>query len=375
MTTASMRLPAALAAGALLLGACSDEGGTEVTAEEIARVEQTLAQGSELHWELTQTEARVAAACMEDFGFTVHDPLALHGNTIPHRFNGFHAPYERIPTIEQAAKFGFGQWMFHGLDPEQVEAVQQDPDYIAYTAADAGWDDDGLEAHDRWMAMGEEYHREWRTAFLGQAGAEYQEAMNAASDEDFEEGDLPEKPPFGGCELTTLEVVYGGPAEHEGDDGDVWYARPNLESPLTWVADGAMYTELSADFRDQETDFLDCVDERGYGQWEFDEFGWLPTYDYFSLVYVGEPTSYPQPENLPEPPSDLPDEREALKQFELDMAMDFAECADTAGLREDADEAWARLHVEQLIDREAEIFAWEDQIDEYLTNAQEYLGA
>jgi hypothetical protein len=60
--------------------------------------------------------------------------------------------------------------------------------------------------------------------------------------------------------------------------------------------------------------------------------------------------------------------------YEFAMALDFAECAEDAGLREGTDEAWARMSVAQVIDRESEVYAWEKEIEEYLSNAQEYLA-
>jgi hypothetical protein len=48
---------------------------------------------------------------MDDLGFDVHQPLALHGSAYPDRFEGFAAPYRRVPTVEQAEKFTFGQWV------------------------------------------------------------------------------------------------------------------------------------------------------------------------------------------------------------------------------------------------------------------------
>jgi hypothetical protein len=56
------------------------------------------------------------------------------------------------------------------------------------------------------------------------------------------------------------------------------------------------------------------------------------------------------------------------------MALDFAECAEDAGLRDGPEGDWARMHVEQLIERETEVYAWEQEIEGYLANAQAHIA-
>ncbi|MCD0446483.1 hypothetical protein LO763_22970 [Glycomyces sp. A-F 0318] len=366
-----------LAAGSLALTGCSDEGA-EVTDEDIAGIEASLANGSELSWELTQAETRVAAMCMEDLGFDVHDENALHGGVTPGRFEGFASPYARIPTVEQAEEFAFGQWISFGDSPD-AEAVREDPDYLAFTAAEDGWWDPAWDAaHEEWQATDEEYRQAWEEAFLGPERVAYEAAMSEAlqAGEDPAEIDLGRQPPFGGCELETIEIVYGGPERWEADDGDYW-SRPDTENPLASLGD-AGYGEFSARYVEQEQAFLDCLDERGYGRWEFDEVGRLPTVDYLSRAYPEaiELFGMPDDESVPE----LTDEAEDLLQaegpeaFEFAMALDFAECAEDSGLRDGTEAAWARMKVEQLIDRETEVYAWEQEIEGYLANAQDHLA-
>lgn len=362
-------------AGALVLSACS-EPEPEVTEADVAAIEASLVNGSTLAWELTQAETRVASMCMQDEGFTVHDTSRLHGNMIPNRFEGFDAPYARIPTVAQAEKFGFGTWV-QATDTDAALAMREDVDYLAFTADDMGWlleaeaEDDSYE---EWQAMGEEYHEEWTVAFVGAERAAYDAAMSEAfeeadSDAEYEDIDVGEQPPFGGCELETIEIVYGEPVHHEVE-GDEYWSKPDTESPLTWIGDGELYAELSADYAEQEEDFLVCVGERGHGEWEFDDFGWLPTGSYLDQLY-GNGTG--GMENVP-PLTDEAEDAEDPVAYEFAMALDFAQCAEEAGLREGTDEAWARMSVAKVIDREAEVYAWEQRIEDYLANAQEYLA-
>lgn len=363
------RAATALLAGSLALTGCSDEPA-EITDEDIARIEQSLVRGSELSWELIEAESRVAGLCMQDEGFTVHHPIKLFGNGIPHRFMGFNSAYSRIPTVEQAELFGFGLWVSF-TDTDAALEMSEDPAYIAFTAEEAGWWNPDWDAdHEEFKAMGEEYGDAWMEAFLGPEGfAAYQEATAMDPDE-FMEADL-EQPPLGGCEKEAVEAVYGGPEVRETEDGPYW-SRPTGENPIASIGEEGFHEEFSARFADEEAAFLTCVEERGYGQWEFDEFGRLPFWDYLNEVY-GEVSGMPSEGEFPELSEEAEDAEDPVA-FEFAMALDFADCAEDAGLRDGTEEAWARMYADQLVDREAEVFAWEQEIEGYLANAQEYLA-
>jgi hypothetical protein len=372
------RIAMPLLAASLALTACSEEQ-TEVTEEDVDRIEQSIINASALSWELIQAESRVASMCMQDGGFSVHDPVALFGNGVPGRFEGFASPYTRIPNVEQAQKFGFGEWVRHGGDDEAVEAMRDDPDFKAFNAVDEGWWDPAWDtAREEFDAMGEEYEAEWRKAFEGVERYEYGQAFQQAMDEgeDPMDFDTPE-PPFGGCELETIEIVYGGPEKQEMDDGEEVWVDPGMgESPLSSVGDGAIYNEMSAEYIDKEQAFLDCIEARGFEGWEFDETtGWLPTGDFLGTRVYGDTTQTIEDGEVVEYP-ELPDGAEDLepKEFEFAMALDFAECAEEAGLRGGTEDTFARLYVEKVIDQESEIFAYEQQIEAYLANAQDYLA-
>jgi hypothetical protein len=365
------RIVVPLLIGSLTLAACSDPE-REVTGDDVDRIEQSLANGSQLAWELVQAEGRVAAMCMEDSGFEIHQPSALHGSLSPNRFEGFASPYSRIPTVEQAEKFAFGLWISYGETPE-AEAMSSDPDYLAFVADDMGWSDPAEDAaYEEWDAQPQEYKDAWDEAFYGAERVEYSDAMQEAFEEDPEaEFDPAPEPPFGGCEAETLEIVYGGPGHDEIDGEDRWF-RPLPESPLTWVRDGDIYNELSAHYADQEQDFLFCVQDRGYGEWEFDDFGWLPTGSYLEQLY-SPGTTYEGGQEIP-PLTEEAEDAADPQTYEFAMALDFAQCAEDSGLRDGSEEAWGELFVQQLIDRETEVFAWEQEIKDYLANAQDHIA-
>jgi hypothetical protein len=374
------RVAVALLAGAFALAGCS-EPETEVTAQDITAIEASLTNGSALSWELTQVETRVAEMCMDDLGFDVHDANTLHGKVTPGRFEGFHSPYADIPTVEQAEKFAFGMWVDF-TDSSDAEAMQADQDFLAFNAAEDGWWDPAWDdAHGEWDATDEEYRQAWTEAFLGPERAAYNEATDALFEEAMEKGeDITEvdhgvQPPFGGCELETIEIVYGGPVKVETDDGDYWN-RPDTENPLAEFGDSG-YDELSAEYADEEQSFLDCVQDRGHGEWEFDEVGGLPMFEYIRQAYPEGLELYGPVEDtvpaLTDEHQDLAD-AEGPQAFEFKAAADFAACAEDAGLRDGTEDAWARIKVGQIIDHEAEIYAWEQEIEEYLANAQDYIA-
>ncbi len=358
------RIAILLLAGSLALTACAAEN-TEASEDDIARIEQTLIRGSELSWELTQAESRVASMCMQNKGFTVHDPLKLIGNTIPYRFVGFQSAYTRIPNVEQAELFGFGMFV-HFTDTDAAQEMSDNPGYLAYSAELDGWEDpDWDTGHEEFDAMDQEYQDDWMEAFLGPEGFAADQAAEE-SEETIDEG------PPGGCELETVEVIYGEVDESEDEDGIYLWQRPQAETPLTEIGEEGFSAQFAEQHADQEAEFLACIDERGYGEWEFDGYGGLPVWDYLNLVY-GQPYGLPSdPEVTPELTDEAEDTEDPVA-YEFAMALDFAECAESEGLR-DVEDEWAHMYADPLLERETELYAWEKQIEEYLANAQAYIA-
>lgn len=356
----------------LALAGCSEEAPV-ATDDDIARIEQSLIRGSELSWELLEAESRVASLCMQDEDFTVHDPIRLFGNGIPHRFTGFDSAYTRIPTVEQAELFGFGMFT-RFTDTDAAVEMRENPEYLAYMAEEDGWwNPQWDEDHEEFEAMGEEYRDDWLEAFLGPEGFAAHQEMQDMDAEELMEADLAQAPP-GGCELQTIEVVYGGIREDEDEEtGEVFWSKPDVETPLTEIGEEGFKAEFAADHVDQQDDFLICVDERGYGEWDFDEWGALPVWDYLNLVYGETSGMESDPEVVPELTDEAEDTDDPVA-YEFAMALDFAECAESAGLRGDIEDEWARKFVDPLLERETELYAWEEGIEEYLANAQDYLA-
>ncbi|MEU6248027.1 hypothetical protein [Glycomyces sp. NPDC047010] len=361
----------------LVLTACGGEEPIEVTDEDIEAIEQSIVNISTLSWELVQVESRVASMCMQDEGFTVHDPIALFGNGIPNRFTGFASPYARIPTVEQAEKFAFGKWVTW-TDTDAALTMREDADYLAAHAEEQGFWEPAWDAeHEEFKAQGEDYTTAWEQAWMGAERYEYQQAFSDAMDagQDPMELDL-EQPPYGGCELETIKVIYGEPEQVEFDDGTSAWTVPggDNESPLVGVGDGEIYGEMLADYADEEDEFLVCLADRGYGEWEFDEMGWLDTDQYITVnLYGDESIVYEGDERVEV--AELPDDFDTGDPVaaEFAIALDFARCAEDSGLRNGSEELYARLYVEKLMPGQTEIYTQEQAVKDQLARAQDYI--
>ncbi|WP_112137045.1 hypothetical protein [Glycomyces dulcitolivorans] len=356
----------------LVLTACSAEEPVEVTDEDVTAIEQSMVNISTLNFEIVQAEVRIGSMCMQDEGFTVHDPIALFGNGMPGRFAGFQSPYARIPTVEQAEKLGFGAWVTW-TDSDAALEMQEDPDYLATRVEDDGWWDPAFDVERaEFDALGDEYAATWEEAWQGSERFAYDQEFEAWIDagEDPFEFEV-QQPPFGGCELETIETVYGEPVSEEAD-GETYWSRPGADgSPMAAVSDGQVYSDILDEFADAERAFLDCLADRGYGEWEFDEYGYLPTGDYIAVNLYGDTTiAYDGDERVEV--AELPDDTDVSDPVaaEFAIALDFAQCAEDGGLRDGAEEAYARRYTELVIGDQTELYAYEQQLEGYLANAQ-----
>ncbi|PRY55764.1 hypothetical protein B0I28_11277 [Glycomyces artemisiae] len=303
---------------------------------------------------------------MQDLGFTIQHPFALNGGMVPDRFEGFASPYSKIPNVEQAESFGFGIWLYY-TDTDSANEVAESPEYIAFAADELGWQDPSeSKAIEEWAASDDAYQREWLESFMGAERLAFEENLQNESTNGLA---FSESAEFSGCELKSIEAVYGEPRYIQTESGGVW-SRPSIESPLTWVSDGDLYSQFSEVYAEEERDFLDCIERAGYGQWEFDEFGYLPIAAELSQLYEGASESSTLSNIQRFADAGTPEE---LKELEFALALDFSRCAEASGLRGAPEDAWARMYVEYLLPREVEVYAWEEQVNEYLANAQKFL--
>lgn len=392
------------------LSACTaDEPENEQPAEETkVDLVELLNESDRLFKELYELEPKLTRACLENEGFAVHDEIALYRfvalgvdeGGLQEDYYGFE---EWLPERAMAAEWGFGQWIWLSDDsdtliteynelrfPEETETVEEDyPDNSAFEALD-------VEEQIAWYTafMGEEKmtyeDRAWRLRNpdaseeeIGRRQSEIQHVEDDGSIE-AEMEIVPPKP--GGCELATIEALYGEPqlVEEEMEEGTeeglaiyTWTFRP--VEPAVPPTDLAAIDAATAEVSDA---FLTCVADAGFGAWEFQEGGYLPIYQYFNLVYTGEelepidePGMEPTELTIPELPADLPDDFEGKKAYEIGTALAFADCADETEYREtviavtDAEELAAYEAIE------TDLFAYQEQLRDALKTAQDLLEA
>jgi hypothetical protein len=77
---------------------------------------------------------------------------------------------------------------------------------------------------------------------------------------------------------------------------------------------------------------------------------------------------------MPEHPEDMPEDYEGQREYEIEMAVDFAECGDETGFREAAATAWEELLAERYQALEQDLYAWQDEMRTALDRAQDVLG-
>lgn len=387
---------AALSAAAL--AACTDSGEGERDANAAsepavgsADVLEALNQSAQLEAELYTAEARIIQQCMEDQGFTVHDqnklamPPATERSTLVDYYP--HAIY--LPETADAQAWGFGQW----TTTEDSAGSPEAADYFA--SLQEGAPEEWVPPENgEWDALSPDERYEWYLAYYGEEkGAVYGESfLNPAADlEDMEaEGpaggedgeldfgeDASEEIRPGGCELAMIEALYGEPERSEDDEGNVtWTFRP--ESPLGDEFHNQNRVEYGGRIAEPGSAFLDCVAERGHTGWTFDDGGNLPVADYWLLVYhreelVGLMEGETVP-GMPEHPEDMPEDYEGQREYEIEMAVDFAECGDETGFREAAATAWEELLAERYQALEQDLYAWQDEMRTALDRAQDVLG-
>lgn len=373
-TIAALALPAA--------AGCSWFGGEEDldVSEHEGRLTEMFNESARLNEELDEAEARIVQDCLEAQGFSIHDSDQFDTSVSLERESVFSEPqYEGfLPTVEEAEVRGFWQWT-NADGAEEAENGELWTMWLEHQASRFGAE---------WVEMIERdelpefFHQSpedqyaWYVAYYGEElAAEQQGDLVGIERETDEYGEeVYTNPPPGGCRLEMITGIYGelGATENEEEGWTDWIARPD---PPT--GDGQEISDrYFAGIASVEPEFLDCVEDRGWGRWEFHN-GWLSVNDFLEAAGSSRSAaSYEGAEDsFPEPPDDVPaaDDFEGWLAFERGMAVDFAECGDESGFRQTADEAWRRAELVYLLDIEAETYAWQEEMQGYLANAQELL--
>lgn len=391
---------AGVGAAALAMTACTGTGTDDPAPGERDEIVQMLNESRVLEAEAVSIEYRIIERCLEDRGHTVHEPrefmtwepaeLTSVAAEHPHAWS--------LPEADIAAEWGFGLWIYDAEAEPDVWREYEDATWPS-TPQDT-WDEvDSSE----FEALSPEEQYSWYVDYLGRDHARwlYGEHFGFEAPEenrtDGEDGaivideDVSEQPPPGGCRMEMIEALYGEPhlVETEGGSADgadryvEWAYRPAV--PLADVS--SLYTVeaaveqvqniLVADFREQvaaeEELFLTCVADHGHGGWDFEDEGGLNVFDYWGVIREGE--DYPGGDGgpFPDPPSNLPTDFESLRQLEIAMAVDVAECADDSGLREASEKTWTEVNRDYYESVETEMYAWQEDMRAVIEHGQELL--
>jgi hypothetical protein len=411
----------ALTAGCGMLGI----GGGEDDKSAEERLIAMLNESNRIEADLTSAEYRIVQNCLEEQGFTVHEPWSFQTWEAEEQDTlSWGYPHEEfLIDADEAKEYGFGAWAdsaeaqengeaeeYWAAQEEKWEEEEGGDDYVEPDTTD--WD--ALtpdEQYDWYLAyQGEEYvessygTREEYTSMNSEEELSEEEAIaleEAAEEEEVveEEGEISVEdeadwvdPKPGGCQLEMIEALYGEPRmvedvyedEEGGGSYTYWEYRP--ENPVYAGEDeeDSMHGKIEDDYTeamlDMQGKYLDCITERGYSGFTFTEYNSLPVREYLSEIYYdGVPEDermvmYGDGETeIPPLPEDMPKDYEAKKAYEIQMATDFNECGEELGYADASEKAYDDANVKAYEAIEEDVYAWQQDMKDALTKAQEML--
>ncbi|THV33903.1 hypothetical protein [Glycomyces buryatensis] len=374
---------AAIAGLALFTSGCAwfEEEEEDLDFDQYAgQLTDMFNESARLNGELDVAEARIVQDCLEEAGFTVHNPDPFHSwDSAESETFMDQGPYEWfVPTVEEAELRGVWQW----TNLEGAESIEDGVPWEAYQEYEdaQGFDvtlhEEGEEAPEFYNLSPEDQYA-WWVAYQGEELAASQQGYLVGIELETDEYGEPvdENPPPGGCELEMITALYGEVEEVDNPEEEFsnWVTRPPMPNG-DWSAMNERYVERTADFED---DFLDCLEDRGFGGWEFYE-GHVRIHDYLAESGEGE---FPRMEfedadgAWPDPAQDVPDSGDTAGwlAFERDAAVQFAECGEESGYREAAVHAWEQAQLRYYLDIEEETYGWQESMRGFLEKAQEII--
>lgn len=369
---------AALAIAAMLAAGCQLLDGDEAPAldeEEAARVHTVLDENHELTVEILDVQYRIVIDCMEAAGHTVHDRYQevmwnYQRQSLPRREDRF-TPW--LIDRDIAADWGFGVWAstleMYGSEEHTAFEALNDEGFDSFAEVDnAAFD-----------ALGDQEKFDWYAAHYGQerALAEHGWLLGAADPGGDTDMLVPASEP-GGCVGEMIEAL-GLTAEYVprpdlGEDAGTWATFPQAPGVAALVA-GELDAELR-DARERDEAFLDCLEEAGWGQWDFNDHGHLNVWYFLDQAYSDLPSAPADfmTDGAPEPPADVPADAESRRDWEAGFALDVHDCVDETGFAEDAERAWNDVYGAHFLGLEAESHAWQEEMRSLIARAQELLA-
>lgn len=78
---------------------------------------------------------------------------------------------------------------------------------------------------------------------------------------------------------------------------------------------------------------------------------------------------------VPPLPEDAGKSYEEWKAYEIQMAVDFADCGEKVGYADASEKAYDDAHVEAYAAVEEDVYAWQEDMNDAIAKAQEILDA
>lgn len=364
-----------LTAGCQLLGTDEDDGDID-----LPHLDSMLEESGRLIAELVDSQGRLILDCMEEAGHSVHDENEIvmwdfQKHLLPDVEAG------SLPWLidrELAADWGFGVWsswgdMYGSEEHHEFEALAYGEEVTTFAMTD----------NSAFESLSETERFDWYVAYYGEPRTRVDHGYLVDDFTSTGPGGLIGSVEPEGCmgEVTAaldLEPEFV-PQPDFGDEAGTWSTFP-VPPGLDTLTSGALDDEVRA-ARTGDEEFLACLEEAGWGQWDFNEAGSLNARHYIELAYgMTTDAAFPAPEEhtagVPgELPADVPTDADGRQEWESGFALDIWDCVDRTGLEADAEQAWANAYGAELLELEEEIYAWQEDMRGLINEAQDLLNA
>jgi hypothetical protein len=365
----------------------SDELDASELSDEIAAMDSVWGDIAESEAQLEVAEIELIVDCLESEGYSAHNAsglLAGRSNLIgkPSELVAAASNATPIPSAEEASNSALGYWVDYAqmYGDEEAASLQQSG---SEEQSDAESDASGLapilqqveELGEGWEQQPAIERMKWEIAFQGEAWAASSKAASELTSEEWEslgyengtwthEGSLATAP--AGCRGQVLRNLYGEADQQELNGSNTWTWGPHLEIDLV--------SEVPSEIIDDPTsrDFLDCIGDAGYEDWDIQIDGSLNFNGYWMEQYLPEAATSTEQGTTEVQYSDVTasdiDKYYSVKDEEFEAASIIAECGSSSGYHARISELLGQNTAEQLIGNKA-------LYEEYLSEIESSLSS
>lgn len=359
-------------------GDSTETGGAE-THVELAPLKAMLEESRQLLAEVVDSQGRLIRDCMVEAGHEVHDEFELliwdFGKMLLPDVEA--GPMSWLHDREIAEVWGFGIWtswneMYGSEEHLEFESLVFDDEVASFATTD-NTEFERLSKEEQFAWFVDYYGEERARMDQGHLIGEFTMGPGGLIGTVEPEGCMGEVVDELGLEATFM------PQPDFGEEVGTWSTFP--PPPGVDLFTSPEMQERFREARTSEDGFLDCVEEAGWGRWDFNQEGNLNARYFIELAYGSMPDpSFPGPEvfseGVPEEvPTDVPTDTAGRQEWESGFAMDLWACVDESGLEADSERAWAQTYGTELMALEEEMYAWQEDMRDLILDAQNLLGA